>query len=272
MGVKWRNNVVLALGAISGLLLNYGTIQFLAVTIPVFSLMVHFFSRYGHTSKMVQVLCFIMLSHFTVSSKYWGGCDMEGLGWQMMFTTVGIAIAILLLIAGLFNEAEVSLVKKLSRFGLFAGVLAVFFACFSDIGMICDNIPTERKTEARSQGVFIDEISYSDSVLIDGVDTFKLRSGWVEHKTKLDHRGLLKRTLLTAGYYYIIPIEGKFGAGHMNNHIYWQTKPNINGAMPLCSLLKVSIDTQLAEPNIYFFSAAPDFGLIKKIRIARAGK
>lgn len=272
MGVKWRNNVVLALGAISGLLLNYDAIQFLAVTIPVFSLMVHFFSRYGHTSKMVQVLCFIMLSHFTVSSKYWGGCDMEGLGWQMMFTTVGIAIAILLLIADLFKEAEVSLFKRLFSLGLFVGVLAVFFAYFSDIGMICDNLPPERKTEARSPSVFSDEISYSDSVLIAGADTFTLSKGWVEHKTKLDHRGLLKHTLFTGEYYYIIPIEGKFGAGNMNNHIYWQKQPNVNGAMPLSSLLKVNIDTQVAEPNIYFFSAAPHFGLIKKIKIVRAGK
>lgn len=264
-------HTVVALCAFGCLLLNQTSILFSALTIPVFYVAVLVLSDARFLLKVLFSIGFIILNDVLIRLKYWGHCDMEGLGWQMMVTLVGSGIVFVFVLVRSITNTEIKRGKKMIDILLFLLPLVTYFCYFSSLGMICDNNATEKIEVAKERGLFIAELFYSDSLLIHGNDTFKLGKGWIEYQTVLDHTGLIRKNIRTGNYNWVIPIKGKFDEWGYSLEIHWKNDSNANGSGPLQSVITGSIDTGFKETGVYFFVQDNSWlRVLKEIRIHRA--
>ncbi|MCW3121016.1 MAG: hypothetical protein JWQ38_508 [Flavipsychrobacter sp.] len=272
-----KNLLIIALSLITVLISNY-----LGATVPPFSILftpviigciscaILIYSTWRLTWRVLIVVGIIILNDLLIRLYAGGNHDGEGNEWISIFMLIGAVVAFIFAVAAVINNtSKTKAPEKIIAVLLFPFILYPYQSYFSSFGMASINNNYHNINASKSNGVFIASINFPDSELVYANDTFILQSGWIERQTTTHYLTLVKKTLPTNNYNYIIPIKGKFDQYGWNDKIFIQiNQRDMNGASPIQDVLIFHVDTAVKDVTIYF-SVADSNGLniIKTVEV-----
>ena len=217
-------------------------------------------SRLHILIKTLIVISLIFVNDILIRFYAGGTHDSEGNAWILLMFYIALIIAgIVLLIFGITNKKI-----KWIIFSFFISFFVFYFylSNYYDLGMTWNNYPSTNVQQSKKDSVFISELSFSNSLIISGKDTFRLVDGWIEKEIKIDRTEFKKWISLTGKFNVIINVRGNFDRyGYSDNTHY-----RINDSTSLGSYAikdRITYNTDSNDTLVIYFYHGDKF--IKKI-------
>jgi len=170
--------------------------------------------------KTVIIILLILLNDILIRLYNKGIHDFEGNGWIVLFFFVGLFVFGLCLIAYGFINKEI----KWTIISLIISSLVFYFYLlnFGTLGMIWENDPSENISISKKNKIFVSEYSLNDSLIIYNIDTFKIKSAWIEKEMQINNSSFKKTYNPNNKYLIIILLNGNFNEYGFNSNVYYQ--------------------------------------------------
>ncbi|HEY5593241.1 MAG TPA: hypothetical protein VIK55_19770 [Paludibacter sp.] len=176
--------------------------------------------------------------------KYYPGDDhdWEGVDWIVIFEFIGLIISIIVIIISGFISRK----KNIKKYFLFiVASCCLFFiyqSYFNSLGMVWINDPISNLRIAKQKGLYISDVKFSDSIIINDNDTFRISQGWIEQQTETNHMGLFKKTHNTDKIYCTIIIK-KIGDFELDPEIWYQLNESDSLAFnPISPIINLTLN------------------------------
>jgi hypothetical protein len=199
-----------------------------------------------------------------------GSYDIEGAGWINVFSILGLVTAVIITIFKLTFEKKRRLILEI----LITALLPVFILCyvyyFNFWGLAYSKQASETKSDSIKSGVFLSDLFFSDTVINYKNDTIKILYGWCEDQRRVNHKSIIRRIEKTGRTNYIIRIKHSLDA---HNLLYTVNSEDINGSLPLDSIIKFNTSENISHIYISIFKHEGPISndtLLKKIKIEKA--
>jgi hypothetical protein len=217
-------------------------------------------SRLHILIKTLILISLIVINDILIRFYAGGTHDSEGNGWILLMFYIALIIAgISLLVYGIANKQF-----KWIIINLIISFLVFYFYlsnCYT-LGMSWDNYPSENIIEAKKDNVFISELSFSDTLINSGNNTYQIIDGWIEKEINIDNTGFKKQISFTGKFNVILNTIGSFDKYEYSDNIQYR----INDSTSLGSYAikeRITYKTDSNDTLIMYFYHNDKF--IKKI-------
>src|ERR1035437_8650829 len=189
------------------------------ILIGFVSLIVFSKSRYHILIKTLIVMSLILLNDIMIRFYAGGTHDSEGNAWILLMFDIALIVAgVSLLVFGIINKQFKWIIIN---FIISLFVFYFYLSNYNDLGMSWNNYTSKSIIQSQKDCVFISQLSFSNSLIISGNNTYRIVDGWIEKEIKIDNTGFKKKISLTGRYNVIINVKGNFNKyGYSDNTYY----------------------------------------------------
>ena len=198
------------------------SISWTPILLGLFTILILFITNFRLAIKFGLITGMIIANDILIKFFAGGTHDWEGVGWITGFLFLGLIISsILAIVYGFLKEKNRKKEYFLYLFGS-SILLFAYLSYFESLGMVWVDYPSENINVSKKKGLFISEVSLSDSIVPYDKDTFLIKQGWVEQQTKSNHKGILIRTEKTDKLYCTLILDGNFKHLNYDRIIYYK--------------------------------------------------
>lgn len=254
------------LGQVNGSL----STAFASILVGVSAVLILFLTDYPLSLKYIFMNLVVISYDILIKFLSGGAHDAEAQGW---LNVVFLSGAFISLPFALIYTLQLKTKMLRSFLYLFLSVLFLiaYLFYFGTLGTIDIIPPVEDSTIAKTKGLYISDVKFSENYFALEKDTFYIKNGWLQAQTRRNHLSLIKRIERTENNYCLLEINGKFDKSEIIRNVYYKVNDtDPSGSMPLQNIVSFPISKTDNEFEITLFNAKEKFKAFKKIIIRPA--
>lgn len=186
------------------------SILFTPVLLAISALLLLYYTDYSLKLKYACITLVVIVNDMLLRLSLGGYNDPEGEGWITLFLFTGLLLLLPILIIYSLKK-KVSAQQTSVYMVICVLVLYVYLSYFNTLGTRAPESPIKSKAIAKQKGLYISDLTFSDSSFIAGKDTFYIKDGWLQNKIWLSHSSILKKMEKDKDdNYCTIELKGRF--------------------------------------------------------------
>lgn len=199
--------------------------------------------------RILLILLAIVTNDILIKFFAGGTHDSEGAGWINLFLIIGIVVSTITTFA-IFIQKE-KILKSLLACLIIPVALFFHLSHFDFLGLSYTQSESISEENSKKEGIFLKELSFSETQVFFNGDSIKLISGWIEKQRVVDHSGLIRRDSIGEQINYIIKVESN-KSPYDSQLLYKVDSRDINGSSLIDSVIRFS--SPKLSSSLFFFS------------------